>query len=98
MVCATAGVIPCPGAVAVILFALSLHMLGVSVLSVVSISVGMGVTISLTGALVILAKQGATKALARGHKERGSWFRRVVEIGGAAVLFLFGLVFFLAQL
>lgn len=93
-----AGVIPCPGAVAVILFALSLHMIAVSVLSVVSISVGMGITISVTGAIVILAKQGALKAVARGHKERDSRLRRVVEIGGAGLLFLFGLVFFLAQL
>ncbi len=93
-----AGVIPCPGAVAIILFALSLHMLLVSVLSVVSISVGMGVTISVTGALVILAKRGALKALGTGHEERGLRFRRVVEIGGAGLLFLFGLVFFLAQL
>ena len=93
-----AGVIPCPGAVAVILFALSLHMFGVSVLSVVSISVGMGVTISLTGALVIVAKQGAMKALAEGDEDRGSRARSVVEIAGAAVLFTFGLVFFLAQL
>lgn len=93
-----AGVIPCPGAVAVILFALSLHMLGVSILSVISISVGMGVTISVTGALVILAKQGAMKALAEGHDERGSRVRRVVEITGASMLFAFGLVFFLAQL
>jgi ABC-type nickel/cobalt efflux system permease component RcnA len=93
-----AGVIPCPGAVAVILFALSLHMLGVSVLSVVSISVGMGVTISATGALVILAKQGTLKALAAGREEQDSRLRRAVEIGGAAVLLLFGLMFFLAQL
>ena len=93
-----AGVIPCPGAVAVILFALSLHMLGVSVLSVVSISLGMGVTISVTGAIVILAKRGVVRALAGGHEERGSVLRRVIEIGGAGVLFLFGLVLFLAQL
>jgi ABC-type nickel/cobalt efflux system permease component RcnA len=93
-----AGVIPCPGAVAVILFALSLHMLGVSVLSVVSISVGMGITISLTGALVILAKRGAVLALAGGHEERGSTLRRIIEIAGAGILFLFGLTFFLAQL
>ncbi|MGO9310043.1 MAG: hypothetical protein ACLQDL_13605 [Spirochaetia bacterium] len=93
-----AGVIPCPGAVAVILFALSLHMLGVSVLSVVSISVGMGITISLTGALVILAKRGAVMALAGGHEERDSTLRRIIEIAGAAVLLLFGLTFFLAQL
>jgi len=93
-----AGVIPCPGAVAVILFALSLHMLGVSVLSVVFISLGMGVTISMTGLIVILAKRGVVRALAGAHEERGSVLRRVIEIGGAAILFLFGLVLFLAQL
>lgn len=93
-----AGAIPCPGAVAVILFALSLHMLGVSVLSVVSISLGMGVTISVTGALVILAKRGAVRVLAGGHEDRDTLVRRVIEIGGAGLLFLFGLVLFLAQL
>jgi nickel/cobalt exporter len=93
-----AGVIPCPGAVAVILFALSLHMVGVSVLSVAFISLGMGVTISVTGAIVILAKRGVVRALAGGHEERDSLLRRIVEIGGAGILFLFGLVLFLAQL
>ena len=93
-----AGAIPCPGAIAVILFALSLHMLGVSILSVVFISIGMGLTISVTGAIVILAKGGALKALAGGRHEKESVPRRVIEIAGAAVLFLFGLTFFLAQL
>ena len=93
-----AGAIPCPGAVAVILFALSLHMVGVSILSVVSISLGMGVTISVAGALAILAKRGAVRALAGGHEERSTVPRRVIEIGGAAILFLFGVVLFLAQL
>ncbi|MGA2761923.1 MAG: hypothetical protein ABSG17_01020 [Spirochaetia bacterium] len=94
-----AGVIPCPGAVAVVLFALSLHMLAVSILAVSSISVGMGTTISATGALVILVKRGAIRAVAGAHdKERDSKIRRIVEILGAAILFLFGLVFFLAQI
>lgn len=93
-----AGAIPCPGAVAVILFALSLHMLGVSVLAVIFISLGMGVTISLTGVFVILAKRGAIRALAGGHADRDSLLHSIIEIGGAGILFLFGLVFFLAQL
>jgi len=93
-----AGAIPCPGAVAVVLFALSLHMLGVSVLSVIFISLGMGVTISLTGAIVILAKRGVVRTLAGGHEERGSLLHRIIEIGGAGILFLFGLLLFLAQL
>ena len=94
-----AGVIPCPGAVAVVLFALSLHMLAVSILAVSSISVGMGTTISATGALVILVKRGAIRAVAGARNEaRDLKIRRVVEILGAAILFLFGLVFFLAQI
>ena len=93
-----AGVIPCPGAVAVILFALSLHMLAVSVLAVSSISLGMGTTISATGAVVILVKRGAISAIAAGREKRDSALRRIVEIAGAAILFLFGLIFFLAQL
>jgi nickel/cobalt exporter len=93
-----AGVIPCPGAVAVVLFALSLHMLAVSVLAVSAISVGMGTTISATGAIVLLVKKGAIRMVAGAHEERDKKFRRIIEIIGAAVLFLFGLVFFLAQL
>ena len=94
-----AGVIPCPGAVAVVLFALSLHMLAVSILAVSSISVGMGTTIGATGPLVILVKRGAIRAVAGARdEERDSKIRRIVEILGAAILFLFGLVFFLAQI
>jgi ABC-type nickel/cobalt efflux system permease component RcnA len=93
-----AGAIPCPGAVAVVLFALSLNMVGVSVLSVACISVGMGTTITATGAAVILAKKGALKVLGADHGEIDSPWRRVFEIGGAAILLLFGLVFLLAQL
>ena len=93
-----AGVIPCPGAVAVTLFALSLNMLAVSILSVVSISIGMGITISVTGAIVILVKQGALRAASGGRPQRDPRLRKGVEIGGAALLFLFGLAFFLAQL
>ena len=75
-----AGAIPCPGAVAVILFALSLHMLGISVLAVSSISLGMGTTIAVTGIIAILAKRGAIRAIAVGHEQRGALIRTIVEI------------------
>jgi ABC-type nickel/cobalt efflux system permease component RcnA len=93
-----AGIIPCPGAVAVILFALSLHMLAVSILAICSISLGMGTTIGLTGAAVVLVKRGAIRVFAGAQKERDSKIRTIVEVSGAAVLFLFGLILFLAQL
>jgi hypothetical protein len=43
-------------------------------------------------------KRGAILAVAGGHEERGSAIRRAVEIAGAAILFLFGLVLFLVGL
>ena len=51
-----------------------------------------------TGAIVILVKRGAIKAVAGAHEERDSKVRKIIEVAGAAILFLFGLVFFLAQL
>ena len=54
--------------------------------------------IGLTGVLVILIKNGALKVLVHGGTEENPIARRVIEIGGAALLFVFGLVFLLAQL
>ena len=91
-----AGMIPCPGAIAVIVFALSLHMFWVSVISVAAMSVGMGITISVAALLVVLAKRGALRLFAGGG-ERQTTVRRVVEIAGAAILFLFGSLLLIAQ-
>jgi nickel/cobalt exporter len=91
-----AGMIPCPGAIAVIVFALSLHMFWVSVISVAAMSLGMGITISVAALLVVLAKRGALR-LFSGGGERQTTVRRVVEIAGAAVLFLFGSLLLIAQ-
>jgi ABC-type nickel/cobalt efflux system permease component RcnA len=58
----------------------------------------MGTTIGLTGAAVVLVKRGAIRVFAGAQKERDSKIRKIVEVSGAAVLFLFGLILFLAQL
>ena len=88
----------CPEAVAVIIFTLSLRMVMVSILSVAAIPLGMGITINITGSLVILLKGGTLKGIGGGHSVRFAVSRRIVEIGGAGILFLFGTVLFLAQL
>jgi nickel/cobalt exporter len=91
------GVVPCPGASAIILLSLSLNIMVAGIVSVIMISLGMGVTVTVVGATAILAKRGVMKA---STARRGGGFkvaRRVVEIGGSTILFLFGLVFFIAQ-
>jgi ABC-type uncharacterized transport system, permease component len=92
-----AGTVPCPGASAIILVCLSLNTLSIGVLAVAMISVGMGLTVSAIGMLAILAKQGIIRASSAGNGRGAVIARRVIEIGGAAILFLFGLVFFVAQ-
>lgn len=91
------GIVPCPGASAIILVCLSLNVLLAGVVAVTMISIGMGLTVSLIGAAAILVKRGVLKASSAGQKGGTSLARRIVEITGSAVLFLFGLVFFIAQ-
>lgn len=90
------GIVPCPGASAIILVCLSLNVMLAGVVAVTMISLGMGITVTIVGAIAILAKEGVVKVSAKGRKG-GSLARRVVEIAGAGVLFVFGLVFFVAQ-
>jgi nickel/cobalt transporter (NicO) family protein len=92
-----AGMIPCPGAVAVIVFALSLHMVWVSVLSVAAMSLGMGMTISVAALLVVLAKRGLVRLAGDGVGGRGRGLRRGIEIAGAAILLLFGGILLVSQ-
>lgn len=91
------GIVPCPGASAIILVCLSLNVMLAGVVAVTLISLGMGVTVSVIGAVAILAKRGVLKASGSGRGGSSSLARRIVEIAGAAVLFVFGLVFFVAQ-
>lgn len=102
------GLVPCPGASAIILLTLSLNMIVVSILSVSAISLGMGLTVSAIGSVTILAKRGVLGFAARrgsaveaghehNHEDRASLLRRVIELAGSALLFIVGLLFFIAQ-
>jgi len=91
------GVVPCPGASAIILVCLSLNVMLAGVVAVAMISVGMGVTVSAIGAIAILAKRGVLKVSAAKGSAGSNLARRIVEIAGSVVLFAFGLVFFIAQ-
>jgi ABC-type nickel/cobalt efflux system permease component RcnA len=91
------GVVPCPGASAIILVCLSLNVMLAGVVAVAMISAGMGVTVSVIGAIAILAKRGVLKASAAKGSSGSGLARRIVEITGSSILFLFGLVLFIAQ-
>ncbi len=92
------GIVPCPGASAIILVCLSLNVMLAGIVAVTMISLGMGITITMVGTVAILVKRGLLRASSLGDSRKAKIARRIVEIAGASILLAFGLVFFIAQL
>ena len=56
-----AGMVPCPGTTAMLLFSITMEIFKVGVFSAIFISLGMGITISSIGIITIVAKQRVLK-------------------------------------
>ncbi len=61
MVALSAGVVPCPGVMTIVLFSVIQHKYILGILSAISMSIGMGFTISIAGILGILFSKQTTK-------------------------------------
>jgi ABC-type nickel/cobalt efflux system permease component RcnA len=93
---AAVGIRPCSGALIVLSFALLNGLWMGGILSVLAMALGTAVTVSALAILAVTAKNWAV-FFAGG----GSWGARIhsiVEIGGAAFVFLFGLLLLSASL
>jgi ABC-type nickel/cobalt efflux system permease component RcnA len=84
------GIRPCSGAIIVLVFALSQHLLLAGVGSVLVMSFGTFITVSALAALAVVAKDVALRfaGLESRTTER---VMRVIEIGGALPVLLLGL-------
>jgi ABC-type nickel/cobalt efflux system permease component RcnA len=91
------GAIPCPGVVLVMLFCLSLHVVGLGLLLAFSMILGMAVTISAVGVAGLAGKNLALGALERRHRFAES-VRRSAEMTGALLVTALGLLFLTATL
>lgn len=85
------GMIPCPGVVMVMLFALSLDLAGLGILLGVAIALGMAVTVTAV-VLIAVAGKNLTTGFAAGHKAwRHHLEHAVHSAAGLAVAMLGGL-------
>ena len=109
LLCIAAGIVPCPGAVTLLLFSLSLNIFRLGLFSVAAMSIGMAVTISAAGVLTILAKKGILRKASVDNTERGSpgsrisegksgIIKSVLEITGYTLLILSGTLLLLTLL
>ncbi len=91
------GIIPCTGAVIVLLFSISMGILGIGIISTLCMALGMATTISLVGVSTILAKKGVTKFIINRPKVN-MILQTTLSIIGALLLTLLGILLFTSTL
>ena len=91
------GMIPCPGVVFVMLFCLSISMIGVGLLLAFCQILGMAVTISTLGVLVLIGKNLTLQALDR-HNKISRIVQQIIQSTAACFMLAFGLLFLAAIL
>ena len=99
LVALAAGMVPCPGAVLVMLYAVANDMIYEGILLVAAMSLGIGASICALGVGAILARQTAMRLVDRsGGAGRAGLFRHTMNLAGAIFVSLIGLLSFLAFL
>lgn len=93
---AAVGIRPCSGALIVLTFAFLNGLWLGGILSVFAMALGTGITVAILATLAVTAKNWAV-ALA-GDGRVGNTIHATIEIGGAAMIFLLGLVLLAASL
>jgi ABC-type nickel/cobalt efflux system permease component RcnA len=88
------GLRPCSGALIVLTFAFLNGLYFAGIAATFAMAVGTGLTVAVLAALAVWAKDAAIRI--GGAAERGATIHRAIEIGGAAMVFLFGLTLLLA--
>lgn len=99
MLALAAGMVPCPGAVLIMLYAVANDMIYPGFLLVGAMSLGIGSSICAVGVGTILARQFAMQFMERSGGSRGAHaLRTTLNYAGATFVTLVGLVSFIAFL
>lgn len=92
------GLVPCPGAATILILSLSVNAPLTGVLLVMSMSLGMGVLLIGLAVITILFRETLVKKIFSGDGGIGKWVELTLEVGGAAIMVLFGLFMLLPYL
>lgn len=94
---AAVGIRPCTGALIVLSFAFLHGLLAGGIVSVLAMSIGTAITVSILATLAVTAKNWAL-AFAGRDGRAGNALHVTIEIGGAALVFLLGAAMLAASL
>jgi nickel/cobalt exporter len=90
------GLRPCSGAIFVLTFSFLNGLYLGGVLSVLFMSIGTAITVSILATIAVTAKDAAIRYAGSGS--RALWVGNMIEIAGAIVIVLFGFTFLMASL
>jgi len=85
---AVSGIFPCPGAIMILLFSLTLDMLTQGITAVLIMSAGMALPVSLAGYLAYWGKKGLFLSL-KGNSRKAHILAVAAETGGYTLLLIF---------
>ena len=88
------GIVPCTGAILVMLYALANGILFAGFVLVAAIAVGMALTMAGLGVLAIVARNAMTRWTAHREKKEGGFLAGVFDYAGGVVITLIGLFLF----
>jgi len=97
MIIVGSSLVPCPGAAMILLFALSMQMVGVGLWAVLSMSLGMSFTLALVAFLTLRARS-AIEWMGKGRGRTGEILHHGLEVGGYLVITVFGVIMTLGVL
>ena len=86
----SAGIVPCPGVMTIVLFCIVLKQFVLGILAAIAMSIGMGLTISIAGILSIAL-----------NKKAGGFLNKkgyILEMMGAALVLMLGVFLLMATL
>jgi ABC-type nickel/cobalt efflux system permease component RcnA len=89
---AAVGIRPCSGAIIILVFALSQGLFTAGIAATFIMAAGTGLTVAALALVAMSAKGVALRVTGAGSSRGAFLLGRTIEIGGAAAVFLFGLV------
>jgi len=91
------GVVPCPGVVIIMLFALSFNLLFTGLMMSLIMALGMAVTISIAGLMSILGQEGLLKSFSRNQKAQ-NLIQKGLTVFGSLLIIGFGSILLIGTL
>jgi ABC-type nickel/cobalt efflux system permease component RcnA len=92
------GLVPCSGAVLILVYALANGIIVAGVLMTLAIAIGMGLTLAALGIASVYVRRGAVRVSGRAPGDRNRIFRHALALGGPIFITGLGAALFVGSL